>query len=84
MTFACFERIFIGIGIVAVLLGSIISIWMKLDPEFQNLHKPAPNENDHEMSSVASSSDPAINPLNEVSEDQLEKEQCSADTILRV
>ena len=77
---ACFERIFICIGIVAILLGSIISIWTKLDPEFQNLHKPASNEKDYEMSSFASSSDPAINPLNEVSEDQLEKEQCSADT----
>ena len=43
------EIIFICIGIVAILLGSVISIWTKLDSEFQNLHKPAKNENDCEM-----------------------------------
>ena len=59
---AGFERIFICIGIVAFLLGSIISIWQKFDPEFKNLHKPALNENDHEMSRIESSSDAAINP----------------------
>ena len=59
---ACFERIFICIGIVAILLGSIISIWTKLDPEFQNLHKLAPKENDHEMSRVPTS-DPSSDPL---------------------
>ena len=70
---ARFERIFIGIGIFAILLGTIISIWRKYDPEFQNLHKPALNENDHEMSRIESSSDEESI---QVSEDQLEKEQC--------
>ena len=51
---ACLERIFIGIGIVAILLGLILSIWMKLDSEFQNLHKPAVNRNDYELSTVRS------------------------------
>ena len=47
--FACLERIFIGIGIVAIVLGLILSIWIKLDSEFQNLHKPAVNKNDYEF-----------------------------------
>ena len=51
---ACLERIFIGIGIVAIVLGLILSIWMKLDSEFQNLHKPAVNKNDNELSTVRS------------------------------
>ena len=51
---ACLERIFIGIGIVAILLGLILSIWIKLDSEFQNLHKPAVNKNDYELSTVRS------------------------------
>ena len=51
---ACLERIFIGIGIVAILLGLILSIWIKLDSEFQNLHKPAVNKNDNELSTVRS------------------------------
>ena len=84
LLFARVERIFIYVGIFAIVLGSIMSIWTKLDPEFQNLHKPASNVNDHEMSRIASSSDPVINPSNEVSEDQLEKDQCSVDTILHV
>ena len=46
---ACLERIFIGIGIVAIVLGLILSIWIKLDSEFQNLHKPAVNKNDYEF-----------------------------------
>ena len=46
------ERIFICIGIVAIILGSIISIWTKLDSDFKNLHEPAPIGNDIEMSSV--------------------------------
>ena len=49
-----FERIFIGIGIVAIVLSLILSIWTKLDPEFQNLHKPAVNKNDNELSTVRS------------------------------
>ena len=52
--FACLERIFIGIGIVAIVLGLILSIWTKLDSEFQNLHKPAVNKNDNELSTVRS------------------------------
>ena len=52
---AYFERIFICIGIIAFILGSIISIWTNFDPEFKNLHKAAPKENDYEMSSTASS-----------------------------
>ena len=52
---AYFERIFICIGIVAFILGSIISIWTNFDPEFKNLHKAAPKENDYEMSSTVSS-----------------------------
>ena len=59
---AYFERIFICIGIVAILLGSIISIWTKFDPDFRNLHKPARNENDLEMSRVPTS-DPSSDPL---------------------
>ena len=51
---ACLERIFIGIGIVAIVLGLILSIWTKLDSEFQNLHKPAVNKNDYELSTVRS------------------------------
>ena len=51
---ACLERIFIGIGIVAILLGLILSIWIKLDSEFQNLHKPAVNKNNNELSTVRS------------------------------
>ena len=51
---ACLERIFIGIGIVAIVLGLILSIWTKLDSEFQNLHKPAVNKNDNELSTVQS------------------------------
>ena len=51
---ACLERIFIGIGIVAILLGLILSIWIKLDSEFQNLHKPAVNKNDYELLTVRS------------------------------
>ena len=62
LSLAALEIIFIKFGIVAFLLGSIISIWRKYDPEFQNLHKPALNENDHEMSRIESSSDAAINP----------------------
>ena len=50
----CLEIIFICIGIVAIVLGSIISIWTNLDSEFQNLHKPALNENDNKISSVPS------------------------------
>ena len=50
------EIILISIGLVAILLGSIISIWTKLDPQFQNFHKPALKENDNEMSSVPSTS----------------------------
>ena len=46
---ACLEIIFIGIGIVAIVLGLILSIWTKLDSEFQNLHKPAVNKNDYEL-----------------------------------
>ena len=52
---AYFERIFICIGIVAFILGSIISIWTNFDPEFKNLHKAAPKENDYEMSRTKSS-----------------------------
>ena len=52
--FACLERIFIGIGIVAIVFGLILSIWIKLDSEFQNLHKPAVNKNDNELSTVRS------------------------------
>ena len=52
---AYLERIFIFIGIVAFILGSILSIWTNSDSEFQNLHKPAPKENDYEMSSAPSS-----------------------------
>ena len=52
--FACLERIFIGIEIFAIVLGLILSIWMKLDSEFQNLHKPAVNKNDYELSTVRS------------------------------
>ena len=51
---ATLERIFISIGIVGIVLGSIISIWSNLDSEFQNLHKLVPNENDYTMSSVPS------------------------------
>ena len=51
---ACLERIFICIGIVAIVLGSIISIWANFDSEFQNLHKPALNENDYKISSYPS------------------------------
>ena len=51
---ACLERIFICIGIVAIVLGSIISIWANLDSEFQNLHKLALNENDNKISTVPS------------------------------
>ena len=51
---ACLEIIFIGIGIFAIVLGLILSIWMKLDSEFQNLHKPAVNKNDYELSTVRS------------------------------
>ena len=51
---ACLERFFIGIGIVAIVLGLILSIWTKLDSEFQNLHKPAVNKNDNELSTVRS------------------------------
>ena len=40
------ELIFIGIGIVAIILGSIISIWTIFDPDFKDLHKPPPNTND--------------------------------------
>ena len=50
----CLEIIFICIGIVSIVLGSIISIWTNLDSEFQNLHKPALNENDNKISSVPS------------------------------
>ena len=50
--FACLERIFIGIGIVAIVFGLILSIWIKLDSEFQNLYKPAVNKN--ELSTVRS------------------------------
>ena len=50
------ERIFICIGIVAIILGSMISIWTVLDSEFKNLHKPAPNENINDLSMVSSSS----------------------------
>ena len=46
---ACLERIFICIGIVAIVLGSIISLWTKLDSEFQHFHKPAPNGHDYQM-----------------------------------
>ena len=52
---AYLERIFIFIGIVAFILGSVLSIWTNFDSEFQNLHKPAPKENDDEMSSAPSS-----------------------------
>ena len=48
------EIIFICFGIVAMILGSIISIWTKLDSDFKNIHKPALKENDFEMSSVRS------------------------------
>ena len=51
---AYLERIFIGIGIVAIVFGLILSIWIKLDSEFQNLHKPAVNKNDYELSAVQS------------------------------
>ena len=51
---ACLEIIFIGIGIFAIVLGLILSIWIKLDPEFQNLHKPAVKKNDNELSIVRS------------------------------
>ena len=51
---ACLERIFIFIGTVAIVLGSIISIWANLDSEFQNLHKLALNENDNKISTVPS------------------------------
>ena len=51
---AYFERIFICFGIVAIILGSIISIWTILDSEFRNLHKPTPKENDYEISSTPS------------------------------
>ena len=60
---ACLERIFISIGIFAILLGSIVSIWTEFDPDFRNLHKPAPKKNDLEMSRVPtsdSSSDPLM------------------------
>ena len=50
----CLEIIFICIGIVSIVLGSIISIWTNLDSEFQNLHKPALNENDNKISTVPS------------------------------
>ena len=53
---AYFERMFICIGIFAFILGSIISIWTNSDPEFKNLHKAAPKENDNEISSTVSSS----------------------------
>ena len=52
---AYFERIFIFTGIVAFILGSILSIWTNFDPEFQNLHKPAPKENDYDISRTVSS-----------------------------
>ena len=39
LQYAYLEIIFISIGLVAILLGSIISIWTKLDPQFQNFHK---------------------------------------------
>ena len=48
------EIIFICIGIVSIVLGSIISIWTNLDSEFQNLHKLALNENDNKISTVPS------------------------------
>ena len=51
---AYLERIFICIGIVAIVLGSIISIWANLDSEFQDLHKLALNENDNKISTVPS------------------------------
>ena len=40
------EIIFICIGIVAIILGSIISIWTIFDPDFKDLHKPPSNTND--------------------------------------
>ena len=46
---ACLERIFICIAIVAIVLGSIISLWTQLDNEFKNFHKPAPNGHDYQM-----------------------------------
>ena len=54
LRYAVLEIILISIGLVAILLGSIISIWTKIDPQFQNFHKPALKENDNEMSSVPS------------------------------
>ena len=53
---AYFERIFICIGIVAFILGSIISIWTNSDSEFQNLHKPAPKENNNATGSFKNKS----------------------------
>ena len=43
------ERSFICIGIVAIVLGSIISIWTVVDSDFKNLHKPSKIENDGYM-----------------------------------
>ena len=51
---ACLERVFIGIGTVAIVLGLILLIWIKLDSELQNLYKPAINKNDYELSTVRS------------------------------
>ena len=51
---AYLERIFICIGLVAIVLGSIITIWTQFDAEFKDLHKPMPYENKYEMSSVPS------------------------------
>ena len=44
---ACLERIFICIGIVAIVLGSIISIWTQIDKDFQNFHKLASTGHDY-------------------------------------
>ena len=51
-----FEKTFICIGIIALVLGSIISIWTVLDSEFQNLHKPSIIENGYKMSGDSTTS----------------------------